>query len=110
MTYCKPYYPSGQCKTLLLAGEFLHELFYDGIEWRQSAPSSINSSKEIRMDEKFGYYIFGGLVIGALLGLLWAGNGNSLLGLGIGAFAGAGIGWFAAAAAMEKEKEKKAGK
>ena len=62
------------------------------------------------MDKKFGYYIFGGMLIGALFGLLWAGNGNPILGIGIGAFAGAAIGWFAAAYAMEKEKEKKEGK
>jgi ABC-type uncharacterized transport system permease subunit len=57
------------------------------------------------MDRKFGYYIFGGLLIGGLFGMLWAGNGNTILGIGIGAFAGAAIGWFAAAYAMEKEKK-----
>jgi hypothetical protein len=62
------------------------------------------------MDKKFGYYIFGGMLIGALFGMLWAGNGNTVLSIGSGAFAGAAIGWFAAAYAMEKEKEKKGGK
>jgi len=110
VTCCQPYDPPGQCKTRLLAGESFHKRFHDRIDRRQSAPLNIKLSKEIKMDKKFGYYIFGGLVIGAFFGLIWAGNGNSLLGLGIGAFAGAAIGWFAAAAAMEKEKEKKAGK
>jgi hypothetical protein len=62
------------------------------------------------MDKKFGYYIFGGLVIGILVGLLWSANGNPLLGIGFGALAGAGIGWFAAAAMLEKGKEKKESK
>jgi ABC-type uncharacterized transport system permease subunit len=62
------------------------------------------------MDKKFGYYIFGGMLIGAIFGMLWAGNGNPVLGIGIGALAGAAIGWFAAAYVMEKEKEKKEGK
>lgn len=59
------------------------------------------------MDNRiFGYYIFGGALIGALLGLTWAG----IVGLGSGALAGAFIGWFAAAAVMERQKEKKEGK
>lgn len=62
------------------------------------------------MDKKFGYYIFGGLLIGALFGLLWAARGNAILGIGIGALVGMAIAWFAAAAAMEIEKQKKAGK
>ena len=41
------------------------------------------------MDKKFGYYIFGGLLIGVLFGSLWSGNGNALLGIGFGALAGA---------------------
>ena len=40
------------------------------------------------MDKKFGYYIFGGLLIGVLFGSLWSGNGNALLGIGFGALAG----------------------
>ena len=62
------------------------------------------------MDKKFGYYIFGGLLIGVLFGSLWSANGNALLGIGFGALAGAAIGWFAAAAMLEKEKEKKEAK
>ncbi len=42
---------------------------------------------------KFGFYVFGGTLIGALLGLLWAG----ILGLAGGVVAGTFIGWFAAA-------------
>ena len=59
------------------------------------------------MDKKFGYYIFGGLLIGALFGILWSTNGNLILGISIGALVGAAIGWFAAAAALENEKKKK---
>jgi ABC-type uncharacterized transport system permease subunit len=62
------------------------------------------------MDKKFGYYIFGGLLIGAVFGSLWAANGNTLLGISIGALVGAAIGWFAAAATLEREKEKREGK
>ena len=59
------------------------------------------------MDKKFGYYIFGGLLIGALFGLLWSTNGNLILGIGTGALVGTAIGWFAAAAMLENEKKKK---
>jgi len=59
------------------------------------------------MDKKFGYYIFGGTLIGALFGVFWTGNGNSILGIATGALIGTAIGWFAAAYAMEKEREKK---
>lgn len=59
------------------------------------------------MDNKiFGYYIFGGMLIGALLGLGWSTNSNPLMGLGIGALTGAAIGWFAAAAVLEKKGNK----
>jgi hypothetical protein len=58
------------------------------------------------MDKKFGYYVFGGALIGAFLGLLWAGAGNQLAGLGGGTLIGTFIGWFAAAHAMEKAKKK----
>lgn len=54
------------------------------------------------MDKKFGYYIFGGILLGAMFGMLSAG----ILGLWTGALTGAFIGWFAAAAAVEKGKEK----
>lgn len=62
------------------------------------------------MDKKYGYYIFGGLLIGALFGLLWSANGNPVLGIGIGALVGTAIGWFAAAYVMEQDKQKKGGK
>jgi len=55
------------------------------------------------MDKKFGYYIFGGLLIGALFGLIWAG----VVGLGIGALIGITVGWFFAAYILEKEKKAK---
>ena len=58
------------------------------------------------MDKKFGYYVFGGTLIGSLFGMLWIGNGNSILDIAIGAFTGAFIGWFIAAYATEKEREK----
>ena len=59
------------------------------------------------MDKKFGYYIFGGLLIGALFGLIWAGGGNPLMGLGMGALIVTAIGWFFAAYVLEKEKKEK---
>lgn len=62
------------------------------------------------MDKKFGYYIFGGMLLGALFGMLWAGKGNPILSIAIGALIGTFIGWSAAAYVMEKEKEKKEGK
>ncbi len=58
------------------------------------------------MDKKFGYYIFGGMLLGAIFGIVWATEGNLILGLGTGALTGAFIGWFAAAAAIEIGKEK----
>ena len=59
---------------------------------------------------KFGYYVFGGMLIGAMLGFAWSVNGNILVGLVIGALAGTAIGWFAASAALENEKQKKENK
>ena len=59
------------------------------------------------MDQKFGYFIFLGLLIGAVFGLLWSESGNALPGIGIGALVGVFIGWFVAAAVIEKGKEKK---
>ncbi len=58
------------------------------------------------MDKTFGYFIFGGLLIGALLGIGWSANGNPILGIGIGALVGAAIGWFAAAAMLEEKGKK----
>jgi ABC-type uncharacterized transport system permease subunit len=57
------------------------------------------------MDKKFGYYIFGGMLLGVFLGLTWATGANTIMGIVIGAVAGMAIGWFAAAYAMEKEKK-----
>ena len=59
------------------------------------------------MDKKFGYYVFGGLLIGALFGLIWARGNNALVGLGIGALIGTAIGWFFAAYVLEQEKKTK---
>ncbi len=58
------------------------------------------------MDRKFAYYIFLGLVIGAIFGVFWTANGNTTLGILYGALAGAGIGWFIAAARSQNQKEK----
>jgi hypothetical protein len=56
------------------------------------------------MEKTFGYFIFGGLLLGAMFGLIGAGPGNSILGIGIGAVAGAFLGWFIAAAYLEQKK------
>jgi uncharacterized membrane protein len=55
------------------------------------------------MDKKFGYYVFGGAFIGAILGLIWSAGNNSLAGLGIGALIGTFLGWFVAAAVLQKK-------
>jgi hypothetical protein len=63
--------------------------------------AEVISDRRIKMNEmdkrRFGYFVFGGALIGALLGSLWTASGNVLLGLAGGAVAGAFIGWFAAA-------------
>lgn len=60
------------------------------------------------MDKRvFGYYAFGGMLIGALFGLFGAASGNSLLGMATGAIAGAFLGWFIAAAVLELKKKEK---
>ena len=59
------------------------------------------------MDKTFGYFIFGGMLIGAMFGLIAAGGNNSLMGIGVGATAGAFIGWFIAAAVLEQKKKEK---
>jgi hypothetical protein len=59
------------------------------------------------MDKKFGYYVCGGLLIGAFLGWGWSANGNSLMGIGIGALVGVALGWFIAAAILEKSNKEK---
>jgi hypothetical protein len=60
--------------------------------------------------KKFGYYVFGGALLGAFFGLLWSAGGNPLIGSGLGALVGIAIGWFAAAYVMEEDKRKKEGK
>ena len=57
------------------------------------------------MDKKFGYYIFGGALIGAFLGLIWSAGNNPLVGLGMGALIGVFLGWFAAAAMLQQNKK-----
>jgi hypothetical protein len=57
------------------------------------------------MNKTFGYFIFGGLLIGAMFGLIASGGNNSLLWIGIGATAGAFLGWFIAAAVLEQQKK-----
>jgi ABC-type uncharacterized transport system permease subunit len=52
--------------------------------------------------KKFGYYVFGGALIGAAFGLIWSARNNPLVGIGIGAAIGMTIGWFVAAADMRK--------
>jgi hypothetical protein len=59
------------------------------------------------MEKTIGYFAFGGMLVGAMFGLIGAGSGNSLLGIGIGATAGAFIGWFIAAAVLEQKKKEK---
>ena len=51
------------------------------------------------LEDKFGYYLIAGLLIGTVFGLgLGAARGNNLLGIGIGALTGVFIGWFVAVA------------
>jgi ABC-type uncharacterized transport system permease subunit len=59
------------------------------------------------MNKVFGYYIFGGLLIGALFGRMWAASSTPMIGIGIGALAGAFVGWFIAAAVLEQNKKTK---
>jgi uncharacterized membrane protein len=73
--------------------------------------AEVVSDRRIRMNEldkrRFGYFVFGGALVGAFLGLLWSASGNALLGLAGGAIAGTFIGWFAAAYFLEKGTGKK---
>lgn len=55
------------------------------------------------MDKTFGYYLFGGALIGAFFGWLWSASNNPLMGMGIGALIGVALGWFAAAAVLQKK-------
>lgn len=59
------------------------------------------------MEKTFGYFIFGGLLIGAMFGLIWAGGRNPVMGIGIGALVGVSLGWFIAAAVFEQRKKEK---
>lgn len=59
------------------------------------------------MEKTFGYFIFGGLLIGAMFGLIWAGGRNPVMGIGIGALVGVSLGWFIAAAVLEQRKKEK---
>lgn len=59
------------------------------------------------MEKTFGYFIFGGLLIGAMFRLIWAGGRNPVMGIGIGAMIGAALGWFIAAAVLEQRKKEK---
>lgn len=59
---------------------------------------------------KFGYYVFGGAILGAFFGLMWSADDNPLVGLGLGTIIGMSIGWFAAAYVMEQDQRKKEGK
>lgn len=59
------------------------------------------------MEKTIGYFAFGGLLIGAIFGLLWAGTGNPMVGIGIGALGGTFLGWFIAAAVIERSKKEK---
>ena len=59
------------------------------------------------MEKTFGYFIFGGLIIGAMFGLIWAGGRNPVMGIGIGAMVGVALGWFIAAAVLEQRKKEK---
>lgn len=59
------------------------------------------------MDKRFGYFVFGGLLIGGIFGLgLGAANENVLFGIGIGALVGAFLGWFLAVAMLPKRANK----
>lgn len=56
------------------------------------------------MDKKFGYYVFGGALIGVFLGWLWSADNNPFMGMGIGALIGVALGWFAAAMLQQNKK------
>lgn len=57
------------------------------------------------MDQKSARFIFLGLLIGGVLGLLFgAGADNIVLGVALGALAGVFIGWFVAAAMQRQHK------
>lgn len=55
-----------------------------------------------KMEQKFGIYVFLGLLIGAVLG---TSLGTGGIGIGGGALAGVFVGWFIAAAVIERERK-----
>lgn len=55
------------------------------------------------MDKTPGYYIFLGLLLGAVIGLgIGALNGNAIPGMQLGSMTGLFIGWFIAVNPLEK--------
>ena len=62
------------------------------------------------MDKVFGYFVFGGALLGAVLGMAWSASTNPVVGAGLGALVGMAIGWFLAAARMENQKKNQAKK
>jgi uncharacterized protein YcfJ len=60
-------------------------------------------SRRPPVDKTPAYYIFLGLLIGALVGVgIGAANGNLITGMQLGALTGLFIGWFIAAPALKK--------
>ena len=59
------------------------------------------------MEKTIGYFAFGGMLVGAMFGLIWTGGSNPLIGIASGAIAGVFIGWFIAAAMLELRKKNK---
>jgi uncharacterized membrane protein YgaE (UPF0421/DUF939 family) len=58
-----------------------------------------NTSRRIKMDKKYGFYVLLGVVIGIVFGIgFGSANGNVPLGLGIGILTGVFAVWFLAAA------------
>ncbi len=57
--------------------------------------------------KKFGYFVFGGALIGAFLGRIWSASNNPLAGLGTGTLIGTFIGWFVAAAVFQQNNKEK---
>ena len=58
------------------------------------------------MDKRFGYYVFGGMLIGALFGLSWSTTGNPLVSMGFGALIGTAVGWFIGAYVFQQKGNK----
>jgi len=64
--------------------------------------SSTTTHKENVVDKRFGYFVFGGLLIGALMGWAWSAGDNPLAGMGIGALVGVAVAWFMGAYVLSK--------